>query len=173
MSSTSTIRRENLRPELAKRKQSPPSLASSTGRLKKITQATPYELIEMERAGVPGVTVKALARDLNLPMGRFVQIIGAPKATVARKFAARKNLTGSSAYSALGTIRLVGIVESILAESTHPDAKKVNAAKWLGEWIETIQPALGGKKPADIMDTPTGMVMVGRVLGAISSGAYL
>ena len=172
MSPTATNRRENIRPELAKRKQSAPSAASSAGRLK-ITHATPEELIEMERAGVPSLTVKALARDLNLPMGRFVQIIGAPKATVARKFAARKNLTGSSAYSALGTIKLVEMVESILAESTHPEAKKVNAAKWLGGWIETVQPALGGKKPADIMDTPTGMAMVSRVLGAISSGAYL
>ena len=172
MSPTSTNRREKIRPELAKRSFSASLIASSAGRLK-ITQATPYELIEMERAGVPSVTIKALAHDLNLPMGRFVQIIGAPKATVERKFAARKNLTGSSAYSALGTIKLVEMVESILAESTHPDAKKVHAAKWLGEWIETVQPALGGKKPADIMDTPTGMAMVSRVLGAISSGAYL
>ncbi|MFO1356707.1 MAG: MbcA/ParS/Xre antitoxin family protein [Gammaproteobacteria bacterium] len=47
-----------------------------------------------------------------------------------------------------------------------------NAARWLGKWIETAQPALGGRKPADLLDTPTGLDMVSRLLGSIQSGAY-
>ena len=61
----------------------------------------------------------------------------------------------------------------MLDYSTHPDAKTLDVAKWLGQWIGQPQPALGGQKPADLMDTPTGMAMVSCVLGALASGAYL
>ena len=39
--------------------------------------------------------------------------------------------------------------------------------------IERPQPALGGNKPADLLDTPTGLQVVSRTLGALESGAYL
>lgn len=138
-----------------------------------ISNATPYQLVQIERDGIPGVRIKALAREMHLPIARIGQIIGAPKATLERKISSRTNLKGSSAHAALGTLKLIEMVEHILAESMHPDAKKVNAATWLGEWIEKAQPSLGGKKPAEIMDTPTGMAMVSKVLGAVTSGAYL
>ena len=38
--------------------------------------------------------------------------------------------------------------------------------------IERPQPALGGRKPADLIDTPTGVEVVARLLGSIESGAY-
>ena len=139
----------------------------------RLSRAEPLEMVQLERAGVPGQLVKSLAHELDLPMVRFAQIIGAPKATVERNSATGKRVTGSGAYAALGTMRLLDMARELLAESTHPDAKKVDAAKWLGQWIERPQPALGGKRPADLMDTPTGMAMVSRVLGAVSSGAYL
>lgn len=47
-----------------------------------------------------------------------------------------------------------------------------DAVKWLGQWLERPQPALGGRRPADLMDTPTGMEMVAGLLGSIRSGAY-
>ncbi len=139
----------------------------------RLSRAEPLEMVQLEREGVPGQWVKSLAHELDLPMVRFAQIIGAPKATVERNSVAGKRVTGSGAYAALGTLRLLDMARDLLAESTHPGARKVDPAKWLGQWIERPQPALGGKKPADLMDTPTGMVMVRRVLGAVSSGAYL
>lgn len=133
----------------------------------------PSDMVALERKGVPGAMVKSLAEKLSLTTVRFAQIIGAPKATLERKAANGTLITGGSAYAALGTIKLINTVQAMLDDSTHPDAKKLDAAKWLGQWIEQPQPALGGQKPADMMDTPTGMAMVGRVLGAITSGAYL
>ena len=139
----------------------------------RLSRAEPLEMVQLEREGVSGQLVKSLAHELDLPMVRFAQIIGAPKATVERNSASGKRVTGSGAYAALGTMRLLDMARDLLAESTHPDARKVDPAKWLGQWIERPQPALGGKRPADLMDTPTGMAMVSRVLGAVSSGAYL
>lgn len=68
-------------------------------------------------------------------------------------------------------IKLLGIAQDIVANSTAPEAKVFDAAKWLGQWIERPQPSLGGRKPADLIDTPTGVEMVARLLGAIESGA--
>ena len=133
----------------------------------------PSDMIALERKGVPGAMVKSLAEKLSLTTVRFAQIIGAPKASLERKAANGTLITGGSAYAALGTIKLINIVQAMLDDSTHPDAKKLEAAKWLGQWIEQPQPALGGQKPADMMDTPTGMAMVSRVLGVVTSGAYL
>jgi uncharacterized protein (DUF2384 family) len=135
--------------------------------------SSPSDMVNIERQGVPGAMVKSLADMLSLTTVRFAQIIGAPKATLERKAANGTMITGSSAHAALGTAKLIGTVQAMLDDSTHPDAKKLDAAKWLGQWIEQPQPALGGQKPADMMDTPTGMAMVSRVLGAIASGAYL
>lgn len=135
--------------------------------------SSPSDMVTIERQGVPGAMVKSLADMLSLTTVRFAQIIGAPKATLERKAANGTLITGSSAHAALGTAKLINTVQAMLDDSTHPDAKKTDAAKWLGQWIEQPQPALGGQKPADMMDTPTGMAMVSRVLGAVASGAYL
>ena len=135
--------------------------------------SSPSDMVTIERQGVPGAMVKSLADMLSLTTVRFAQIIGAPKATLERKAANGALITGSSAHAALGTARLINTVQAMLDDSTHPDAKKTDAAKWLGQWIEQPQPVLGGQKPADMMDTPTGMAMVSRVLGAVTSGAYL
>ena len=135
--------------------------------------SSPSDMVTIERRGVPGAMVKSLAEKLSLTTVRFAQIIGAPKATLERKAANGTLITGGSAYAALGTARLINTVQTMQDDSTHPNAKTTDAAKWLGQWIEQPQSALGGQKPADMMDTPTGMAMVSRVLGAISSGAYL
>ena len=62
---------------------------------------------------------------------------------------------------------------TIVQDSTAAEAKNFDTVKWLGQWIERPQPALGGSKPADYLDTPTGVEIVSKLLGAMRSGAYL
>ena len=69
-------------------------------------------------------------------------------------------------------IKLLGIAQSIVNNSTAAEAKAFDAAKWLGQWIEQPQPALGGRRPADLISTPTGVEVVARLLGSLESGAY-
>jgi len=61
----------------------------------------------------------------------------------------------------------------MVAESTSPGAKGFDTARWLGEWLETPQPTLGGRRPAEMLDTPTGVAIVEKTLGALASGSYL
>ena len=134
--------------------------------------ADPIQLIEIERKGVAGIFVKDLSRRMEMPAQRMFDILGVAKATAEKKVAAGELLTGNGGRAALGLARLLGIAREIVENSTATDARNFDSAKWLGQWLETPQPALGGRRPATLIDTPTGLEVVGKLLGAIESGAY-
>lgn len=131
------------------------------------------ELIEVERAGVAGTFITDLAKRMDLPSSRVFAMLGIPPATAARRSADGAMVDGRAGLAVLGMIKLLGVAEDIVQDSTATGAKNFDTLKWLGQWFERPQPALGGRKPADYLDTPTGVEMVAKVLGAIRSGAYL
>jgi putative toxin-antitoxin system antitoxin component (TIGR02293 family) len=140
--------------------------------VEKIRRATPMELVEIERIGVGGRLLKDMAKKMAIPSSRFFNMIGVPKATAEKKASTNEIIAGAGGQAAIGMVRLLGIAQSIVDSSTA-DVRDFDVAKWLGQWIERPQPALGGKKPAELLDTPTGVEIVSRVLGAVESGAYL
>lgn len=135
--------------------------------------ATPDQRIHAEREGVPGILVKDLAKRLGWANVRMFEVIGIPRATAEQKTSAKTPIAGAAGQAALGMVRLLGMARDIVANSKTPQAKDFDTAKWLGQWIELPQPALGGRKPADLLDTPTGVETVVRLLGSLESGAYL
>lgn len=138
----------------------------------RVSAADPLQLIETERRGVAGIFVKDLSKRMEIPAQRMFDILGVPKATAEKKVAAGELLTGNGGRAALGMARLLGIAKDIVADSTAPEARDFDATKWLGQWLERPQAVLGGRKPAEIIDTPTGLEVVAKLLGAIESGAY-
>ena len=56
--------------------------------------------------------------------------------------------------------------------STASAAEKFDAARLLGQWLKSPQPALGGREPAEPFTTRLGREAVAKLLGAIQSGAY-
>jgi putative toxin-antitoxin system antitoxin component (TIGR02293 family) len=137
-----------------------------------IADATPYQLVEYERHGVNGKFLRDLSKRMELPQLHVFEMIGVPKATAEKKVAAGTVISGSSGQAAIGVAKLIAKAEEIVAGSTSPAAKNFDAAKWLGRWLEIPQAALGGRKPAALLDTPTGLDVVLKLLGAIESGAY-
>ena len=137
-----------------------------------ISSATPMQIVTIERQGIQGVFIKDLSKRMDVTTSRIFSILGVPKATAEKKAAAGELVTGRGGQAAIGMIRLLGIAQNIVENSTSPQAKDFDAAKWLGLWIERPQPSLGGQKPADLIDTPTGVEIVARLLGSIESGAY-
>jgi len=140
--------------------------------VRRFAKATPIEIVEIERQGVRGSFIKDLSRRLEIPTSRMFGILGVPKATAEKKAAAGEMVTGSGGQAAIAMVKLLVIAKDIVANSTAPRAKGFDAAKWLGQWIERPQPSLGGRKAADLIDTPTGVEVVARLLGSIASGAY-
>ena len=137
-----------------------------------INAATPLGMVEMERRGVPGSLVKEMAVKMAGPAVRMFSYLGIPKATVEKKAAGKEMIAGAGGQAALGMVRLLAIAQAMVQHSDAPGAKGFDSAKWLGQWIERPQPALGGRRPAELLDTPTGTALVARLLGAIESGTY-
>jgi putative toxin-antitoxin system antitoxin component (TIGR02293 family) len=140
--------------------------------VRELSMATTIQLVDTERRGVEGVFLKDLSRRLDLTAGRLFDMLGVPKATAEKKVANGDVISGSGGQAAIGMARLIGRAQELVANSTAPEAKGFDAARWLGKWLEVSQPALGGRKPADLLDTPTGVDAVLRLLGALESGAY-
>lgn len=141
--------------------------------VRKISEATPMQLVETERSGVSGMLLKDLARQINIPVLRLYDIVGVPKATAEKKASGNGVVRGAGGQAAISIARLLGIAQTIVGNSTLREAKDFDTARWLGEWIELPQASLGGHKPADLLDTPTGFNAVAKVLGAIESGAFV
>jgi uncharacterized protein (DUF2384 family) len=145
------------------------ALEYAVGRLR---NANPLERVAIEREGVHLLVIKGMADQMAVPARRLYTVLGLPQATANRRAVAGTRIAGASGYAAVAMLDLIGKVELMLTESTAPEAADINAAKWLGEWIERPQPSLGGSKPADLLATPTGAAVVERALGALVSGAY-
>lgn len=138
----------------------------------RVASATPIQIVEIERAGVVGSFIKDLSKRIEIPSSRMFTMLGVPKSTAEFKAAGGKVIAGSGGQAAIGMVKLLGIAKEIVANSTATKAKGFDAFKWLGQWIERPQPSLGGRKPADLLDTPTGVEVVVRLLGSLESGAY-
>jgi putative toxin-antitoxin system antitoxin component (TIGR02293 family) len=140
--------------------------------VQQVHRATPIQLVEVERNGVDGRFLKDLSKWIDLPAARVFAMLGVPKATAEKKAMQGAIVGGSGGQAAIAVAKLLGTAKAIVENSTSPEAKGFDSAKWLGQWLERPQPALGGRKPADLIDTPTGVEVVAKLLGAIESGAY-
>jgi hypothetical protein len=64
---------------------------------------------------------------------------------------------------------LVALVERIVQESGDP--VDFDAVKWTTEWLEEANPALGGRKPAEFLDSGEGCAIVRGLVLRMQSGA--
>lgn len=140
--------------------------------LPKTRSDSPMSVIHLEAAGIGGSVVKALANLIDVPANRFYSMIGMPKATVERRARSEKTIAGASGQAAIGVAQLLSLANQIVANSTAAEAASFDTGKWLGEWLETPQQALGMNKPGDLLATRTGLEVVSRLLGSMESGAY-
>ena len=52
------------------------------------------------------------------------------------------------------------------------DPTDFDAPAWTATWLDRPLPALGGRKPADFMDTAEGQQLVSNLIARMQSGAY-
>lgn len=69
--------------------------------------------------------------------------------------------------------RLLDQARAMARASTHANAATLDVERWLTHWLTKPQPALGGRRPDELLDTPGGVDAVMRVLGAIQSGVVV
>lgn len=69
-----------------------------------------------------------------------------------------------------GITSLIAQVQTMIEESGNPQGFDV--ARWVDRWLDRPLPALGGQKPADLMDTPEGQALVRNLVASMQSGVY-
>lgn len=133
-------------------------------------QADAMERVRIVKAGVPAEVVDLIAKRMAMPKEKLAGTLGLARATIDRKVRENKPLSPDESSRVLGMARLVGQVESLVEESGRPEG--FDAAAWVAQWLEEPVPALGGRRPAELMDTPEGQVVVAQLVARMQSGAY-
>jgi putative toxin-antitoxin system antitoxin component (TIGR02293 family) len=130
----------------------------------------PSERVTLVKSGVPARLVIMISDSMAIPKDRLYSTLGLPRATINRKVRDKQLLNQDESERVLGIARLVGQVETMVKESGNPE--DFDAAKWMAHWLEEPQRALGGRRPAELMDTAEGRGMVSDLLARMQSGAY-
>ncbi len=134
-------------------------------------RATGLERVHMIRQGVPAIFLDHIAKKMDIPKERLFATLRFSRSTVDRKIQNDQTLSAEYSERVIGLERLIGQVEVMVAQSGNP--KGFDADRWVGEWLQRPLPALGGAKPADLMDTMEGQELVSRLLAQSQSGAYV
>ena len=66
--------------------------------------------------------------------------------------------------------QLQGLVDRIVAESGNPSG--FDSARWVSEWIEKPNAALGGRLPREFFEEAGGLERVRSLLVRMQSGAF-
>lgn len=136
----------------------------------RIYKFEPSERVRLVKAGVPANFVAFISSSMDISKDLLYTTLGLARATVNRKVRENQRLSQDESERVLGIARLVGQAETMVKESGDP--KGFDAAKWTAHWLEEPQPALGGKRPAELMDTAEGRGIVSDLLARMQSGAY-
>jgi putative toxin-antitoxin system antitoxin component (TIGR02293 family) len=136
---------------------------------------TLYALAAMERLalvrdGVPAELLGDLAAAMGIAKDKLYAILGVPRATMERKARAGQRLNPDESERIVGLLRLIGQADRIVRESGNPEG--FDAARWVAAWLDTPVPALGGQRPATLMDTVDGRELVSGIVAQMQSGAY-
>ena len=136
---------------------------------------TIYALGVMERAdivehGVPARFLERLAVELAVSKEKLYDIIGVSRATADRKLKADQVLSAADSEHVMGMARLVGQVQQIVQESGDPAG--FDAGRWVTAFLDAPSPALGGRRPRDLMRTSDGRTVVSTLVAQMQSGSY-
>ena len=132
--------------------------------------AEPMERVVIVKQGIHPCVVEDLAKQMAMPKEKFLGTLGLARATVERKARENKLLSPDESSKVIGMARLVGQVQAMVEESGDPT--DFDAPAWTATWLDRPLPALGGRKPADFMDTAEGQQLVSNLIARMQSGAY-
>lgn len=136
----------------------------------KIFDFDAMQRVRAVKQGLPATLPGDMASRMGMSKERLYATLGLPRATVERKARNSKPLSADESSRVLGIGHLVGQVQRMVEQSGQPEG--FDAAVWVARWMERPVPALGGLKPADLMDTAEGQGIVSNLLSRTQSGAY-
>ena len=142
----------------------------TAGKFVEAFRACPMDRIRLIKKGIPARAVEQLAKDMSISKERLAATLGLARATIDRRVREDKPLSSDEGSRVVGMTSLIGQVQIMIEESGNPEG--FNAAEWVARWIDRPLPALGGQKPAELMDTPDGQSLVSNIVDRMRSGTY-
>ncbi|MEO8853349.1 MAG: antitoxin Xre/MbcA/ParS toxin-binding domain-containing protein, partial [Ginsengibacter sp.] len=119
-----------------------------------------FEYVTIANKGIKKQSVTRLAELMNIPMKDMAALLNISYKTLGRK---KETDTLDSISSSIS----IEIAESISKGlSVFEDSDK------LSRWLQKENRALQGEKPIDLLNTPTGIKIVNKLLGRIEEGVY-
>lgn len=135
-----------------------------------VYRSDPQARIALIRQGIPAATVGDLSSRMGISKENLLSSLGLSRATISRKERDATVLSKDESERVLGVETLIGMVQTMVEESGDPAG--FDAARWLGDWLNSPVPALGGATPGSYMDTFEGQKIVAGLLAMSQSGAY-
>ena len=126
--------------------------------------------INLIKQGSSADVLEQMAKDMPISAVRLADTLGVARTTIDRKVPKRKLLSLDERSRVLGTASLVGQVHTVICESCNPEG--FNATEWVARWIDRPVPALGGLRPAELMDTFDGQALVSSMVARMQRGVY-
>ena len=135
-----------------------------------VYRASPLERIDLIKQGIPAAEAKRLFIELPIGQGVGFKALNLSTATVNKKAKQGDTLSREESERIVGFAKLVGQLEAMIQESGNP--ADFDAGAWMARWLTEPLPALGGARPADLVDTMEGQGLVSSALAKLQSGAY-
>ena len=133
-------------------------------------KTAPIDRVRLSGQGISADVLDQRAKDMSISKARLADTLGVARSTVDSKALKRKLLSPNEGSRVLGMASLIGQVHTMVCESGNPEG--FNAAEWVARWIDRPLPALGGLRPAQLMDTFDGQALVSSMVARMQSGAY-
>jgi putative toxin-antitoxin system antitoxin component (TIGR02293 family) len=133
-------------------------------------RTAPMDRIRLIKLGIPARALERMANDMRIPLEQLATTLGLTRATVSRKVRENGALSADAGSRAIGMASLIGQVQKMIDESGDPDG--FSAAEWVARWLDRPLPAIGGQKPAELMDTSEGQALISNILACMQAGTY-
>ena len=112
------------------------------------------ERTKLVRRGVPANWLLDSQQAMALKRNALCELLGLKVSTVNRKLLNRSLLNPDECERLMGLQRLIAQVAVLVRDCR--DGSTFEAGRWLADWLQRTNPALGGIRPAAFMDTAEG-----------------
>lgn len=136
----------------------------------KIVRSDPDKRIRLLREGFPASVVTDLADGMGWSREHVFEAFRLKRSTVLRKIKEDARLETDESERLLSVMDIIEQVQEMVEQSGTPEG--FDAHKWVGDWLDTANHALGGRRPSEYLDTYEGLTVVRRLLAQMQSGAY-
>ncbi len=121
---------------------------------------SPFDLVRLARRGITRNTLKKVSQELGIPLKELLPKLPIGDRTLQR-YQPEQYLPSHVSEQVIQWAQLVLFGNSVFAS---PGVFQ--------DWMRTANRALGGLKPADLLDTRQGADMLLQLLGQIEHGVY-